>query len=75
MESEWAMIYSHPDRPISIRKSRSRPKLYLRIGTGKRCSHALLSAAELRTVANALLSSAEKLDEALDNLKRKARRS
>jgi hypothetical protein len=75
MESEWAMIYPHPNHPIFIRRSRSGPNLYLRIGTGTRCRKAILSAAEFRTVGNALLSSAEKRDEERDHLTQKAQRS
>ena len=75
METEWATIRYHRYHPVSIRKSRSGPELYLRIGTGTRCRKAKLSADEFRMVGNALLSSAEKRDEEWDNLKRKTRRS
>jgi hypothetical protein len=75
MESDWATIYPHEEDPISIKKSKSGMKLYLRMGTGKRCRRTRLTADGLRTVANALLSSAQKLDEEFDKLKRKPRRS
>jgi hypothetical protein len=75
MESEWATVYPHPNHPISIRKSRTGFKLNLRIGEGRRCRRARLSTAEIRKVADALLSAAEGLDKQLDRLRSKARRS
>jgi hypothetical protein len=74
-ESEWTMIYPHEEHPISIRRSRSGPKLYLRIGIGTRCRKAKLNADEFRKVCNALFFSAEALDKELANLRQKARRS
>ena len=75
MESEWATIYSHEEDPISIKKSKSGMKLYLRMGTGKRCRRTRLSADGLRRVANALLSAAQKLDEEFHKLTRKPKHS
>jgi hypothetical protein len=75
MESKWATIYSHPEDPVSIKNSRVGMNRDLRIGTGKRCRRTRLNADGLRRVANALFSSAQKLDEELDKLKLKAKRS
>jgi hypothetical protein len=73
MESEWTTIYPHKDHPISIRDSRSAPKMYLRIGTGKRCRRAKLSASEFRKVADVMFSAAEAWDKKFERLKRKGK--